>query len=312
MTLQQLRYAVALDEYRHFTKAAQSFPVAQPTLTLQLKKLEEELGVELFDRSQKPLQPSAIGEKFLARARDILQEVTSLEALVVEEQDDLKGSFTLGIIPTLAPYLLPLFIQSFSERFPNTQLRIRELTSDEIINGLNRSDLDLAILVTPLQEKYLREIPLFYEPFLIYASPDEDILERSPLLPDHVTRRDLWILEQGHCFRNQVLNLCDSDESQAGNPNANFVFEASSIETLKNLVRQNLGYTIVPEMSIDEVVDASHLKRFAEPQPAREVSLVVHRRFTKERLLQKLAQEILSVVPEHFSKNNRYISIAWR
>ncbi|MEM7572384.1 MAG: hydrogen peroxide-inducible genes activator [Bacteroidota bacterium] len=312
MTLQQLRYAVALDEYRHFTKAAQSFPVAQPTLTLQLKKLEEELGIVLFDRSKKPLRPSAIGEKFLARARDILQEVSSLEALVVEEQDDLKGSFSLGIIPTLAPYLLPLFIQSFSERFPTTQLRIRELTSEEIINGLNRSDLDLAILVTPLQEKYLREIPLFYEPFLIYASPGEDIHEHSPLLPDHVTRRDLWILEQGHCFRNQVLNLCDSDESKAGNPNANFVFEASSIETLKNLVRQNLGYTIVPEMAVDALRDHDHLKRFADPQPAREVSLVVHRRFTKERLLAEISREILSVVPEHFTKNRRYTSITWR
>jgi LysR family hydrogen peroxide-inducible transcriptional activator len=289
--------------------------VAQPTLTTQLKKLETYLGAQLFDRKATPICPTSLGAKVIAQARVIMAEVSGLEALLSTETSSMAGTYQLGIIPTLAPYLLPLFIQSFSERFPEIRLVIKEMQSEQIMEGLRRNQLDLGLLVTPLGEKQLREIVLFYEPFLIYASPEEDILRQSPLLPDHLQQKDLWILEQGHCFRNQVLNLCaynpDLSESVV-RPSKSFTFQAGSIETLKNLVRNNLGYTIIPEMSVHPTLDAKLVKRFAEPQPAREVSLVVNKTFAREQLLIELRKAILEVIPVDFKKNERYVGVAWR
>lgn len=294
--------------------------MAQPTLTTQLKKLERHLGAQLFDRKATPICPTPLGAKVIAQARVIMAEVSGLEALLSTETSSLAGTYQLGIIPTLAPYLLPLFIQSFSQRFPEIRLVIKEMQSEQIMEGLSRNQLDLGLLVTPLEEKQLREIVLFYEPFLIYASPEEDILRQSPLLPDHVQQKDLWILEQGHCFRNQVLNLCtyEGDLSTSKlhesvvRPSKSFTFQAGSIETLKNLVRNNLGYTIIPEMSVHPDLDAQLVKRFAEPQPAREVSLVVNKTFAREQLLVELRKAILEVVPAGFRKNERYVGVAWR
>jgi len=242
-----------------------------------------------------------------------------MENLLATEKNELAGSFTVGIIPTLAPYLLPLFVQSFADKHPEAHLVIREMQSEQIIEGLQRKTLDLGLLVTPLEEKHLREIVLFHEPFLIYASPEEEILQQTPLLPDHVQQQDLWILEQGHCFRNQVLNICSAaasalpgSDKPTSKSNSTFTFQAGSIETLKNLVRHNLGYTIIPEMSVDLARDQTHLKRFAEPQPAREVSLVVHKTFAREQLLVALREEILAVVPENFRRAEQVFSVHWR
>ena len=325
MTLQQLRYLLALDDHRHFGKAAAASFVAQPTLTTQVRKLEDHFGAQLFDRKASPVCPTPLGEKVITQARVILAEVAGLDALLREETGSLAGTYTLGIIPTLAPYLLPLFIQSFTDRFPEVRLVIREMQSERIIDELRRRQLDLGLLVTPLEEKHLREIVLFHEPFLIYASPEEDILQQSPLLPDHVRQKDLWILEQGHCFRNQVLNICAMNEEPAPEtgapdlpphprprPQKAFTFQAGSIETLKNMVRSNLGYTIIPEMSVNPALDGELVKRFAEPQPVREVSLVVSTTFAREQLLVELRRAILEVVPERFRKAKRGKGLKWR
>lgn len=316
MTLQQLRYLLALDDHRHFGQAAEASFVAQPTLTTQIKKLEDHLGVQLFNRRANPVHPTPVGEKVIAQARIILDEVSGLKALLREETTSLDGEYTLGIIPTLAPYLLPLFLQSFAEAHPGVHLQIREMQSEQIMDDLKRKRIDLGLLVTPLEDKQLREIPLFYEPFLIYASPDEDILQQSPLLPTHVHREELLILEQGHCFRNQVLNLCGTGPASLSSTSDRrprpFTFQAGSIETLKNMVRSNHGYTIIPEMSVQPELDKLHINRFAEPQPAREVSLVVSRSFAREKLIGELRREIQAVVPESFRKNGRYVSVAWR
>ena len=309
MTLQQLRYLVALDEYRHFGKAARACFVSQPTLTLQLKKLEDELDTVLFDRSANPVQPTLLGYQVVAHARLILEEVTNLETLVSSHSDSMDGIFSVGVIPTLSPYLLPRFLQGFARRFPDTQLRFREMRSEEIIDELRKGSLDIGLLVTPLEERQLREIPLFYEPFLIYAAPGEEIMERSPLLPDHVNRKDLWILQEGHCFRNQVLNLCEKSPVP---PTGNFHFEAGTVETLKNLVRGNMGYTIIPELSVNPEHDGPYTRRFADPQPSREVSLVVNRNLSRETLLTEIRKAILSVVPAAFRKNDRYKRVEWR
>ena len=320
MSIQQLKYLIALDDHRHFGLAAKSCYVAQPTLTTQFKKLEDELGIQLMDRQANPIRPTRIGEKVIAQARLVMDDVAGMYSLLEEESSSISGTYVMGIIPTLAPYLLPLFIRSFTADFPDVHLIVREMQSEQIIEGLKRKQLDVGLLVTPLEEKQLREIPLYYEPFLIYASPEEKILQRSPLLPDHVDPKSLWILQQGHCFRNQMLNICNAAPSSSGMERKNgsgpdvgsFTFQAGSIETLKNMVRNNAGYTIIPEMSVHPTTDKNHIKRFAPPQPAREVSLVVSKSFTREKLLVELRKAILKVVPEDFRKNERYVGVAWR
>lgn len=327
VTLQQLRYLIALDDCRHFGRAAEQCFVAQPTLTTQIKKLESSLNVQLLDRSKNPIKPTIVGQKVIAHARIVLDDVKALHAAIYEETAALKGRYVLGIIPTLAPYLLPLFIQDFSLQFPEIELVIQELQSEQIIEGLQRNQIDIGLLVTPLEERQLREIALFYEPLLVYAAPSEAILKQSPLLPADLDHRDLWLLQQGHCFRNQVLNLCQGRGERDITPSTNygtatslvknehtrsFTFQAGSIETLKNMVKNNLGYTIVPEMSIDDKLDKLHLKRFADPQPAREVSLVVNKTFAREKLLVELRKAILKVVPSNFKKNERFMSVVWR
>jgi LysR family hydrogen peroxide-inducible transcriptional activator len=311
MSLQQLRYLLALDDLRHFGMAAKQCFVAQPTLTTQLKKLEEELGVQLIDRTASPICPTPIGEKVIAQARIILADVAGLDALLREETGSLAGTYVLAVIPTLAPYLLPLFIKSFTASFPEVHLVIWEMQSEEIMEGLKRGKVDLGLLVTPVEERQLREIVLFYEPLLVYAAPDEPILGNNPLLPKHVNQKDLWILEQGHCFRNQVLNICDFPAVTESYTRV-VTFQAGSIETLKNMVRNNLGYTIIPEMSVHPTLDEGYVKAFADPQPAREVSLVVSKAFSREQLLVELRKAILAVVPDRFRKNERYVGVAWR
>lgn len=310
MTLQQLQYIVALDTHRHFVKAAESCFVAQPTLTIQVKKLEEEIGLMIFDRSVQPLIPTEVGQQIITRARQILREVEGLKEMVNLDKNSLSGDYRLGIIPTLAPYLLPLFLKQFSESHPDIHLEIKELKTAEIIHSLNNDTLDIGIVVTPTKEAYIREIAMFHEPFLVYANKTHNLLEKILIMPDDIKKEGLWLLNQEHCFRRQVLNICNDEENHQST--IRFSFESGSIETIKNMVRSNAGYTLIPELSINQTIDDSFIRRFTEPQPAREVSLVVHNSFTKELLLTQLRKSIINSVPGSFKKNERFITINWR
>ncbi|MBL3655197.1 hydrogen peroxide-inducible genes activator [Fulvivirga sediminis] len=310
MTLQQLQYIVALDTHRHFVKAADSCFVAQPTLTLQVKKLEEEIGINIFDRSTQPIAPTLMGERFIIKARQILREVAGLKEMVNQELNEVKGKFKIGIIPTIAPYLLPLFLKNFSDDHPDIYLEIKEIQSEEIIAGIQNNTLDIGIMATPLSESHVREIPLFYEPFLVYAHRDHLLLKKEAADPANIERKGLWLLDKGHCFRNQVLNICD--EERHNNTETRISFESGSIETLKNMIQSHSGFTLIPELAVHPSYDNDFVKRFKEPQPAREVSLVVHNSFTKELLLSKLRKYILKGVPDGFKKNERFITVKWR
>lgn len=309
MTLQQLEYLVALDNHRHFVRAAEHCFVTQPTLTLQIQKLEDEMGAQIFDRSKHPIAPTPLGEMVILKARQILRETQQLKELVNEQRDGLDGTFRLGVIPTLAPYLVPRFLRAFSKQHPKTRLVIKEIESEAIIKGLNNDLIDIGLLVTPLEENSLREIPLFNEPFLIYSSENHPLYHKRVVKADEISTKGLWLLNQGHCFRNQVLNICDSSGATSGN----VAYESGSIETLKNLVKWNMGYTLVPELSILHEMDNPMIKRFAKPEPVREVSLVVHNSFTKEALIGKLREEILANIPDGFKKSTkRFIKVSWR
>lgn len=310
MTLQQLEYIISLDTYRHFVTAADHCFVTQPTLTLQVKKLEEEIGIQIFDRSKHPLTPTPSGEKIILKARQILREMKQLKEIISDSKDSIAGEYRIGIIPTLAPYLLPLFLGDFVNRYPETSLTINELESEAIINHLKNDLIDIGILATPLEETSLREIPLFQEPFLVYASEKNPLFKQKKVKPEDISTAGLWLLNKGHCFRNQVLNICNKKDVHAAF--SGLSYESGSIETLKNMVRSNVGYTLVPELAVLREIENPMVKRFTEPQPAREISLVVHNSFSKENLLVKMREEILSKIPEHFVKSKKFIKVNWK
>ena len=310
MTLQQLLYVVALDEHRHFVKAAESCFVAQPTLTLQVKKLEEEIGIVIFDRSSQPLKPTLMGEKFILRAREIIRNVESLKDMVNMDKEGLEGTYTLGVIPTLAPYLLPRFIKRFCDAHRQVKLEVKEMQSTRIIHSLKSGQLDIGVMATPVDDHSVKEIPLFNEPFLVYASPGHPLLQKKEVAPEDIIDDGLWLLNEGHCFRNQVLNICGKTRTTPAHPG--MTFESGSIETIKNMVRSDMGYSLVPELSVNNEIDHDLVRRFKEPQLTREVSLVVHKNFTKEVLLDRLRQSIVENIPGSFSKNNRFVRVKWR
>ena len=309
MTLQQLEYIIALDSYRHFVTAAEHCFVTQPTLTMQVKKLEEEIGVKIFDRSSKPLRPTDAGTYIISKARQILREVEHLKAYLMEERELLHGEFTLGIIPTLAPYVLPIFLPEFIKANPTTHLKIQELQTEQIIERLKKGTLDIGLLATPLGDKTIREIPLFYEPFLVYLPDDHPWMKKEKIPGDYLDIENMLIMEEGHCFRDQALAICSS---QPAKRQSGFYYESGSIEALKGLVRRGLGYTLVPEFSVIDELSSPRVKRFKGPEPVREVSLVVHNTFTKEALINQLHEIINGSVPDRFKKSKKYKKIHWR
>lgn len=305
MNLQQLEYIIALDIHRNHVRAAAHCNVTQPTLSMMVKKLEEELGVRIFDKTQ-PLKPTKAGEVVLGRARQILQEVKNLKDFLKNEKDSIEGEFRLGVIPTLAPYLLPRFLNDFLERNPGTSFTVTELQTEDIIRQLKTNRLDLALLVTPLDDKEIKEMPVFYEPILLYTSSNVKYYQQDKVDVKSLTQENLLLLEEGHCFRGQVMNLCSAKGRKTHHQ---LNYQSGSFETLKAMVDNNYGYTLIPELAVN--VKSRHVKHFTSPEPVREVSLAVKQGFMKEMLLLKLREAILKSIPAHFRKNEKIIRVKW-
>lgn len=310
MNIQQLEYIVALDDHRHFVEAAESCHITQPTLTMQVKKLEDEIGVQIFNRAKKPIEPTPAGEEIIIRARQILREIAELRNFVSNEQKSIEGEFRLGIIPTLAPYLIPRFLPQFVKDNPKTHLHIEEIESEQLLKALHNDRIDLGLMVTPAEERQIREIPLFYEPFLFYAPYDHPYMHNELIDDKSLDPAKVLVLTEGHCFRNQTLDICGKNRQ---NNNAfGFFYESGSIEALKSMVKKGIGYTLVPELSVDPLTDKPFVRRFAEPEPVREVSIVVHQNFTRELLIEKLKEAILDNLPDNFKKTKSFKKIKWR
>ena len=305
MTFTQLEYVVAVDNARHFAKAAAQCFVSQPTLSMQIQKLEDELGIKIFDRSKQPVLPTEAGEAIIAQARNIIAETKAIHEIVQVQKGILHGRLALGIIPTLAPYLLPLFVSSFTKKYPHIKLVVNELTTDLIISKLREGKIDAGILVTPLQEAGISEDPLFYEELVTYVSKKNLAYKKNYVLATDIDPDKLWLLEEGHCFRSQIVNLCElRKKSQEG---SHFEYEAGSIETLIRLVDTNDGITIIPELATLDMSgrQQKHLRYFKSPAPVREVSIVTHRNYVKRRLVQAFKKEILAAIPEKIKKNQK-------
>jgi len=297
MTLQQLEYIVAVDTWRHFSTAAEKCHVTQPTLSMMIQKLEAELDIKIFDRTRQPVVTTAIGQKVIEQARITLNEAEVLKKIVVEQKGEITGELRIGIIPTLAPYLLPLFLTGFLKKYPNLKLKISELTTTQIIQELESQRLDAGILATPLKVASIKEVPLFYEQFVVYASQNEKVMKKKYLLADDIDVNRLWLLEEGHCLRSQVVNLCELKRKETQHQNLDY--EAGSIETLKKMVDMNNGITILPELAMRDLSKAQekNIRHFKAPVPAREISIVTYRYFVKYNLIEALKKEILSKIP---------------
>ncbi len=297
VTITQLTYATAVARHRHFGKAAEACAVTQPTLSMQVKKLEETLDVILFDRSRKPVEPTEIGKGIIHQAVLVLQEVSRIEDIIHSARGEIRGDFHLGIIPTLSPYLLPRFLDSFSETYPAVTLFIEEMQTHEVIHRIGEGHIDAGLLATPTQNQGLIEQPLFFEPFYVFASPGHAVLKRKTVNESDLSLDDIWLLTEGHCLRNQTLHLCEL----ATNDHTRSVrFEAGSLETLIRMVEQGSGYTLVPQLAAEfmdvKTQDAS-LRRFRGAQPGREISIVYNRAFLKRGIIDALATTIAACLP---------------
>ena len=294
MTITQLKYVLAIAEYKNFTLASQHCYVTQPTLSMQIQKLEEELDVQLFNRKKKPIQLTAIGVKIVDQAKVIVDESNRLQDIVDQQKGYVGGEFRLGIIPTVMPTLLPMFLGVFSKKFPKVKLRIEELTTEEIIKKLVDGHLDAAIAATPLENKSLKEKVLYYEPFVGFVPDNHDLSKKELLDPDDLDVDSILLLEDGHCFKENVLNICKSAKTNTDQP---FKLESGSFDTLIKLAKEGLGMTLLPYLqTLDLEADKKYLKNFISPAPAREISLVYHKAQLKIQMIDALKSTIDSVV----------------
>ncbi|MFM2359169.1 MAG: hypothetical protein RLY16_1162 [Bacteroidota bacterium] len=305
MTITQLEYIIAVDTYRHFAVAASHCYVTQPTLSMQIQKLEEDLDCKIFDRSKQPVVPTEIGEDIIRQARVIVHEARMLHQMVKDKRNELDGELRIGIIPTLAPYLLPLFLQKFLTKFPDIRLRIKEMTTDTVIDNLKSGRIDAGLLVTPLQESSLVEYPLFYEEMVAFVSKNNAAFKKTYVLPADINSDELWLLEEGHCFRSQIIQLCEL-KKQSG-VHQRFDYEAGSVETLRKMVELNSGVTILPELATTDfsAKQQNMIRHFKSPAPVREVSIVTHRDFLKKKLVDVLKEEIINALPDRIKSTRK-------
>lgn len=309
MNFQQLEYIVALDDFKHFRKAAEHCDVTQPTLSMMVKKLEDELDVSLFDRSKQPIMPTEVGREVIARARKATREVQEISDAVQQHRGQVVGKLCIGVIPTLAPYLLPLFVQPLLKKYPEVELQVQEMVTEEIQEALQSGSVDIGVMVSPLQYENLLETVLFYEKLYAYVASSNRLYDKQYILPQDIAANQLWLLEEGHSFRNQVISLCGLKEP--GIRKMRFNYETGSIETLKKLVEQSSGVTILPELALHDMPDNErrHIRAFGDPEPTREISLVTHRTFFKKQLINVLREEILEVVPADITKRAYKVNV---
>ncbi len=312
MTLTQLSYIVAVDKFKNFGHAADSCGITQPTLSMQIQKLEDELGLLLFDRSHQPIKTTKMGQTLILQARVILNESQKFNDLVQENKGEVKGEVSLAIIPTLAPYLLPLFLKKFSDQHPALQINVEELQTHQIIERLKNNSLDIAVLVTPIDDDKLISTPLFYEPFLIYTSEKSSLYQKSKIAQSELSASDMWMLTEGHCFRDQTLAICKS-KKKSSDEKKNIKFESSSLETLRRMVDLENGFTLIPYLASLDLLNSKKLKEFTNPIPLREVSLIHSLFFKRDALKSSLIESIQKSLPKEIphlqTKNSQVIDL---
>jgi len=276
MTITQLKYVLAVAEHQNFTKAAKNVFVTQPTLSMQIQKLEEELDILIFDRTKKPIQLTEVGKKLVIQAKSIVNESDRMQDIVDQQKGFIGGEFVLGIIPTVMPTLLPMFLNTYIKKYPKVKLKIVELPTESIIQDLLDGHLDAAIAATPLNNEQIKERVLYYEPFMGYVPQQHKLASKAKLSPQDLDINDILLLEDGHCFRDSVLNICKTQKSYEEDK---FKLASGSFETLVKLSNEGLGMTLLPYLHTLDIkeIEKGNLLKFEDPSPAREVSLIYHK-----------------------------------
>lgn len=296
MTIQQLEYILAVDKHRHFVKAAEFCGVTQPTLSAMIQKLEDELDVKIFDRNVQPVVPTNIGEKILAQAGIIHKQVSQIKEIVYEEKNVISGKFRLAVLPTIAPYLIPRFFPQLREKHPEIDIRVIEKMTHEVIEGLMFDEIDAAIIASYPESPKLIGDTLFYEEFLGYVSKKEPIFKNERIRTSDVSGTRLWLLDQGHCFRDQLMRFCQMESVKSNQ----MIYQLGSLETFMRMVESGQGLTFIPELATAQFSNEQKelIRPFAIPRPTRPIVLLTHKNFVRKTLLGVLKKEIQACVPK--------------
>jgi LysR family hydrogen peroxide-inducible transcriptional activator len=309
-SLVQLEYLIAVATYGQFSIAAEKCFVTQPTLSMQIKKMESDLDIIIFDRSKQPVVPTEIGKTIISQARIVLSESAKIKELIKSQMNVVSGALRIGIIPSVAPYLLPLIVGPFTKQFPEVRLKISEMLTDQILDALDKERIDLGIASTPIPNRNLKETPLYFEEILIYCHDKHPLYSNKTITSKDLAKENIWLLSQGHCFRSQALNVCELKENSKITP---FEYESASIETLLKMVDKEGGITLIPELAVSDLSleKQKRVKSIDALKPVREISIVTNRLFVKNQTLQAMKNCILSQIPEEMKSADRGNRVDW-
>ena len=296
MTLQQLEYILAVNQFRHFAKAAEYCRVTQPTLSAMIQKLEEELDTRIFDRSQQPVCPTPVGIHIIEQAQNILVQANRIKNIIEEEKHSLTGTFKLGILPTVAPYLLPRFFPQLMKKYPDLDIRVVEMKTNDIKKALQTGEIDAGIVASLAGMEELQQTPLFYEQFFAYVSREDALFNNEVIRTSDLNGEQLWLLDEGHCFRDQLVRFCQMKSARA----SQLSYHLGSMETFMRMVESGKGVTFIPELAVLQLGDAQKelVRSFAIPCPTRQVVLLTNKNFIRHTLLEVLVKEIKLSVPK--------------
>lgn len=312
MTIVQLEYIIAVDTHRHFVSAADECNVTQPTLSMQIKKLEEELDIVIFDRNKQPIEPTPIGKRVIDQARSIIQGKERITELIDNTRNEVSGDLRIGIIPTIASYLVPLFVPNLVEKYPELNIFIEELMTHQVVEKMKLGQIDLGIVATPLVEEGIEELPVYYESFALYVSETNKLFEQNKISSRDVNIDEMWLLSDGHCFRNHVINLCG--EKQYIPSKLKFGYKTGSLEVLMRFVDSHYGYTLLPHLATLNLNDKQkeNIRFFKEPSPKREISVIMPTGYMKEKLVDALKKEIRLNIPKELRHLDNGKVIQWK
>ena len=302
MTLQQLEYIVAVYRTRHFVKAAEACGVTQPTLSAMIQKLEAELDVKLFERSSQQVMPTAIGKVVVEQAWKVLNRARKLKDIVAEEKKSLTGTFRLGILPTIAPYLLPRFFPRLMRENSSLEIRVVEMKTADIRRAIDRGEIDAAVMVDTGDLDDYALTTLFYEQFLAYVSPSDQLSAKKSIKTSDLSNELLWLLDEGHCFRDQLVKYCQLKAAKSSQS----AYSLGSIETFMRIVENGQGMTFIPELATMQLTPTQKelVRPFAIPIPTREVVMATSKVFVRQSLLDMIVGQIRNSVPEKMLKLN--------
>lgn len=296
MNLQQLEYILAVDNFRHFAKAAEYCNVTQPTLSAMIQKLEDELDAKLFDRNVQPVQPTEVGKKVIEQAKIALHQTSLIKEIVKEEEHSLNGTFRIAVLPTIAPYLLPRFFPQLMEKYPELDIRVIEMKTRNCIAALLAGGIEAAIIASPADDKSLNSTPLYYEQFFGYVSRKEGIFKNDLIRSADVNGERLWLLDEGHCFRDQLMRFCQLESVK----NCQLTYKLGSMETFMRMVESGKGVTFIPELAVLQLSDEQKelVRPFAIPKPVRQIYIITRRDFVRHAVLSMLVDSIKKSVPK--------------